>query len=352
MIETFSWNLLLQGWGNLLVFAAFLLSIVLVLLCTGLFFDGISKIRNSWIRRLLFSIGIALPIGSLILSGYAVGFYRHGELDGVIVSKKNEQHIFYARFSGYGKSGKVESFFVFNQNGKILAREGGSRKTISVYNQVELLKDRSLWTLLTTGEAFKWVHRDTREDLVDVTSIFNRRYGAEAYQVKDISEGKFLLEFLDGRTEWIDSKTLLPQAFPNNKGEEINLLSAEHCRVAVSSDTGKHELGFLRAQVFQVRTQTPCSYALSEEASLFLHRSTAFGEGKYLLSAVSVKNPDTVLFSTDMTIVLNGVENFRLIRPHADEKKICMWLIRERYSLSRLCLDKKTGNILSTKIIF
>lgn len=362
MIQTFSWGLFTH---SALGVVAVLASVAAIVIGALLALKPLAKLtrfdeRAAFAQKLMSAMSfvsiIALVLLWLIKGPLGFG----GEFTSFSVRGHGEsQDVRVVQFF-YGKSGRQDHLYVFNSEGERLGHEnrsysifaGGRFKTVWVGERgVELVH---------RGESYVFVDGDTRAPLNALNALLDARLKGASYRVDTIKDGIVEVEHSDGRRESFVLDELAPKRAAALPGVQPGLWRATPpCEVRISTKKekeGERVGALLRAVAFTLNGRPDARVCTISGLTLFVHRSTAFGEGDYLLSAFS---EGKLRWTTPLAPFLGGGllaplgASLRFVGPEqVGADKLCMWLIRDKRSLTRMCVGSEDGKALSAKVIF
>lgn len=218
------------------------------------------------------------------------------------------------------------------------------------------------------GGELELVDRRSRKTVVKVHESLVRAFGKGQFELQGMEGDRVRLLLKDGRREVFELVSMLPEPLRAAVPTALWLNSPDRCGTDPQRyrDGHKGHLKALerRAKLLRPRfihapqtssLATACTYPLAKPAILAIHRSTAFGEdGAFLLSALPVDAPEAALWTTDLTPAI-GPEPLREVRvfhPELRGESLCFWLLRERRSLSEVCLAAADGALRSAQVVF
>lgn len=338
-MDVFSWNLALGvPWVIALFVGGFFISFVL---CIG--FAAKAKDVHPIFAILIFLVMIGAPMG-LMLFGPLMGRTDH-----ILVSNQTPP-IVEARFYSNGKGGRTITYRTFNaQTGERLGR---LRLTSGFSRGRRKLSNGSI-DLVKYGEDYELLDWKTKKKIGTIEALVKEKVGEGSFRITTIKRGNVLLEFQDGRTQSIPISTLSPQAIPISK--PVSLMNSgckTHHRPRHQKKKKTRFPKVLRASYVMIDNKTPCMLGgFDAHVTLVSHRSTAFGEGDYLLSAINL-DTGKLLWTQNVKAWISSAEQYSLHMVSSDKASISFWLLRDKRSLMRMKLDIKTGKVLKYNVVF
>ena len=165
-----------------------------------------------------------------------------------------------------------------------------------------------------------------------------------AFRIDAVVDRAVTVDLADGRRETFELGALMP-GLPMPRPVR-NLRGPGACRATSGSGDRVGEL--LRAATV---VGEACRYDLpSASVELVLHRSTAFGEGEHLLSALG---PDGAVWTTPLGPLVNGVDELEILEPSMlTPSRLQVWLVRDNLSLSSVVLSAGTGEVTDMVVVF
>jgi hypothetical protein len=370
MIDTFSASLFLDSWLGI----GFSMLGFLAVFAGGLAAWAWISNRTQLLEREGLAFKILRPLSFVVVVfGAGAGYFAwlsslmHGEIQSVLLQHVGSERIVQVSFTWRG-GGRSHSMLhsgveAFTLDGESL----GSRRTTGDLGGQGMAHEgqvRGADVLRGQGELLL-VDPVTHRTLVEVDRALDEAFGgSDQYRIESVSPPYVVVQLEDGRTERFDMTPLVPEAVevPSPGGSVVGSEScwAESLRDGVGF-YGKPYASeaLLRASLLQhpVRQQSAefCVVDVGQPVWLALHRSTAFGDdGAHLLSALPVGSPDQPLWTTDLEPALGwwGTERYEIFSPKVRGSELCLWLVRERLSLSEVCVGVERGELRSAAVVF
>jgi hypothetical protein len=359
----FSWNLFMDSPPGLALGVAALV-VTLVLSVKG--YLAVSRAlglnrRAGLVRRLepvlfigcVVAPGVALlSLSSRLLLGRVTGLTVMGEGDSRIVRASFE-------WIGGARSGTRHSQDVtFAIDGTVLGRQ---RTSSTVFQEGE----RTLGTqggleLVARGEHLALRDAVSLEPVHDLSGALDERFGAGQYRYVGFRGSSVRVELVDGREEALDLGAFMAGRTAG-PGQRRALLGDTSCAAAAdtSSSRGANREGsLLRARRVsrghRSSQPVPCSFSLPSPSQLVLHRSTAFGDGAHLLSAVP-ESGDAPRWTVDLSPLLAWLPEsgaVQVLEPEVRGTEVCFFLLRVRRSLAEVCVNAADGSGLRHQLVF
>jgi hypothetical protein len=182
------------------------------------------------------------------------------------------------------------------------------------------------------------------------------RLGSSSWRVLGPAGDGFDVQHADGRVDHLSIADLLHDA--PGAPAAYDLLGTCFATGRVdATDVAQAGAKLLRPSVLRPRHSSliePCVVPVSDaDHHLVLHRRTAFGEGTYLLSLVSVAEQ-----RPRWTVALDpwlddDSDDVQVLDPqlHASGE-LRLWLLRQSASLVTLAIDAQKGDVLRSTVVF
>jgi hypothetical protein len=273
-----------------------------------------------------------LAIWVLTKAKHFVG--NHGQIEEVFLIGEEEESLLLVRLSWSTKSGPQRKESLFRaDDGEWLG---------------DIQSDAKPWLgwigYRLDAFAIEFIDLRTGEIQQDISARLSEAAGKRPFQVKEVSSMYIKLLLQNGERREVPVASLLSsktEPRPPMRGRET-------CAVDSRSPQSQSDKGLLRA-VMVKSNAGPCVFSLNnKQASLFLHRSTAFGEGGVLLSAQDANKE--LLWSLDLDPVLEG-DAVQMMAFRIEEGLLRFWLVRAQYGLYDVSLNPMDGTIEQIKTI-
>ena len=376
MIESFSAALMMKtALGGGLSFVGFVLAFVLGMAVWIKLSEVLAPKREGLRRATSAASFVVIVLGASVAYLVWISSFSHGEVTRALVGEHHGERVVQLHTTWTsGKGGARHSGVkTLTMSGQL---KGSARTSDSpLHKGIKPLASIRGALLVQRHESLLLIDPVTYEVRVKVSAVLDERLGRGSYRLERVEAPHLVLMLKDGRLERFDLSDVWPEAWPQDQLDQLvpivgeGLCQVEHRRQGRhdrGSELAKTWLGsspaFLRPRVIHRGGSLghACEYEVGGQTlRLVLHRSTAFGEeGQQLLSALSASaGPDAKpLWTTPLDAALGrwGVSRFALYSPHLSEDgaQLCLWLLRERVSLSLLCLDHATGRLDSARVLF